>query len=254
MSSPPVEKPPLIRAEPRAPTVLTGVQVQRLARPSISTSVALDAAFSGQRCEFVRADGTSTLVAVNRWDRDACATDLDLFVDACVGLTLDVGCGPGRLSAALSDRRLPALGIDISREAVRRTRERGAVALRQDVFDPLPGLGAWQHVLLADGNIGLGGDPVRLLRRIAELLTADGSAVVELSGPGVGSVYEKVRLRVGRHMSHPFTWATVGLEDIDVVANAASLRVSDVRCVALRYVATLHPRPGAPLSSPRRTD
>ena len=32
--------------------------------------------------------------------------------------------------------------------------------LRRDLFAPLPGEGRWHHVLLADGNIGIGGDPV----------------------------------------------------------------------------------------------
>ena len=33
----------------------------------------------------------------------------------------------------------------------------------------LPGEGRWHHVPLADGNIGIGGDPVPLQRRFVEL-------------------------------------------------------------------------------------
>ena len=51
--------------------------------------------------------------------------------------------------------------------------------LRRDLFRPLPGEGAWQHVLLADGNIGIGGDPLRLLRRAARLLRLGGTLLVE---------------------------------------------------------------------------
>ena len=35
--------------------------------------------------------------------------------------------------------------------------------VRRDLFGALPGEGTWSHVLLADGNIGIGGDPVTLL-------------------------------------------------------------------------------------------
>ena len=51
--------------------------------------------------------------------------------------------------------------------------------VRRDVFGPLPGEGTWRHVLLADGNIGIGGDPLRLLRRAARLLRPGGTVLVE---------------------------------------------------------------------------
>ena len=43
---------------------------------------------------------------------------------------------------------------------------RGVAALLRDVFDPVPGEGRWETALLADGNIGIGGDPVALLERV----------------------------------------------------------------------------------------
>ena len=78
---------------------------------------------------------------------------------------------------AFGDRAGPARHSGAGRRPVRdRGRHwRGAVgrpALRRDVFEPLPGTGRWQTVLLADGNVGLGGDPLRVLRRAAELLRA----------------------------------------------------------------------------------
>ena len=35
------------------------------------------------------------------------------------------------------------------------------------MFEPLPGEGRWGTVLLLDGNVGIGGDPVALLERAA---------------------------------------------------------------------------------------
>ena len=67
----------------------------------------------------------------------------------CVqGPTIDLGCGPGRLVARLIERGVPALGVDQSATAVGLARRSGAPALRRDVFEPLPGTGRWQTVLL----------------------------------------------------------------------------------------------------------
>ena len=113
-------------------------------------------------------------LSVARWQADADGGD-SVLLDACTGPTLDVGCGPGRLVAALLGRRqIQALGVDVSPVAIRRTTERGGIAIRRDVFDLLPGEGRWQHVLLADGNIGIGGDPAALLRRVRQLLSPAG--------------------------------------------------------------------------------
>jgi SAM-dependent methyltransferase len=84
--------------------------------------------------------------------------------------TLDLGCGPGRFTAFLQQRGSAALGVDSSRAAVELTRERGGTAIHADLFAPLPAEGCWEQVLLTDGNIGIGGDPVRTLGRAADLL------------------------------------------------------------------------------------
>ena len=92
---------------------------------------------------------------------------------------LDLGCGPGRLVAELIARGIPALGVDVSAEAVRMTVSRGGRALQAGMFDPLPDAGRWGTVLLIDGNIGIDGDPVKVLRRAGELVAADGEVLVE---------------------------------------------------------------------------
>ena len=61
----------------------------------------------------VLSDGEPTWHDVGRWIADADAVDLRLL-DRCAGPTLDLGCGPGRLAAALAGRGVPALGVDVS--------------------------------------------------------------------------------------------------------------------------------------------
>jgi SAM-dependent methyltransferase len=106
------------------------------------------------------------------------------LVERCQGPTLDVGAGQGRLTVALAERGIPALGIDVTPGAVRDARSSGAVTLLRDVFGHIPGAGRWRTVLLADGAIGIGGDPAALLRRIGDLLAPQGRALVEVQPPG----------------------------------------------------------------------
>jgi len=128
------------------------------------------------RPEIEHTDGSRTPLQVDNWlhIRPGDAS----IVDRCNGPTLDVGSGPGRLTVALAERGIPALGIDVTPYAVSIARAAGALTLLRDVFGRVPGTGRWMTVLLADGNIGIGGDPVALLRRVTELLTPLGQALV----------------------------------------------------------------------------
>ncbi|WP_314220653.1 class I SAM-dependent methyltransferase [Streptomyces zaehneri] len=125
-----------------------------------------------------RADGWLLPLEVERWCARADAADLAIL-DRCEGAVLDVGCGPGRLVAELAARGRPVLGIDVSEAAVAHTLGLGGQALRRSVFDPLPGEGRWATVLLIDGNVGIGGDPLALLRRTAALLVPGGLLIAE---------------------------------------------------------------------------
>jgi SAM-dependent methyltransferase len=160
------------------------------------------------------------------------------LLDRCDGPTLDIGSGPGRLTVALAERGLPALGIDVTPYAVEMTRAAGGLALLRDVFDRIPGAGRWETVLLADGNIGIGGDPTLLLRRVAALLGRAGRAIVEL---GEATHTERIRLRDVRQVSDWFRWSHVGTDAIGEYAGAAGLGVTGTWTEASRWFAELTP-------------
>jgi len=159
------------------------------------------------------------------------------------GSTLDVGCGPGRLTAALTEVGRVVLGIDVSEAAIRSTRRRGGRAILRDVFAPLPLEGRWHSVLLADGNIGIAGEPTRLLRRCADLLAPGGQVLAELDPPGVASWSGEVRVRVGDTPdSPPLRWAYVGADDIAHLASSTGLKVRSTWTEGGRWFASLTTR------------
>ena len=167
------------------------------------------------------------LLPVEAWVDEADSSD-EALLRHCTDPTLDVGCGPGRMAQALVLRGLRVLGVDVVPEAVQQTRARGVAALRRDVFQTLPGEGRWACVLLADGNIGIGGDPMALLRRVRGLLRPGGRAVVDLAPFGEGLVIRVVRVESDGWRSDGFRWALVGADVIEELALAAGLRAESV--------------------------
>jgi hypothetical protein len=129
--------------------------------------------------------------------------------------------------------------VDVSPTAVAITRFRGAPALHRDLFGPLPGAGRWSYALLADGNIGIGGDPERILARTGDLLAPDGIAIVEFDRPGTGSVTRQIRLESPSRIGSWFPWASVGIERADLLAAATGFHVLTTAEVAGRYIAWL---------------
>jgi SAM-dependent methyltransferase len=191
------------------------------------------------RPEIEHADGRRTPLKADEWTRTV-PGDRSIL-DRCQGHTLDVGSGPGRLTVALAERGVPALGIDVTPYAVWLARSSGALALRRDVFGAVPGTGRWKTLLLADGNIGIGGDPGALLRRVAELIMPDGRALVEVEPPGAPLLCEQVRLRHGGTLSDWFPWAWIGADQIGPLGLGAGLNVTETWTDSGRWFASLSP-------------
>jgi 2-polyprenyl-3-methyl-5-hydroxy-6-metoxy-1,4-benzoquinol methylase len=187
-----------------------------------------DALRSGRGPLFLRrTDGWLLPLEVERWCARADAVDLEVL-DRCEGAVLDVGCGPGRLVAELATRGRAVLGIDVSEAAVTRTVRLGGQSLLRSVFEPLPGEGRWDTVLLMDGNIGIGGDPRALLARVAALLTPGGLLIAETAPVDVD---ERAHVQVvdvsDAHASgSPFPWARIGTRALLRRAGAAGWRTA----------------------------
>ena len=172
-------------------------------------------------------DGTTLPLDPGRWHAEPTPAE-DRLLAHLAGPVLDVGCGPGRFVIRLGQRGVMALGVDPAPAAVALCRSKGAPVLQKSIFDPLPGQGRWRTVLLADGNIGIGGDPLRLLRRCRELLAQDGTVIVEVEPPrsdGWGWRPYRARLERGGSLGPWFAWAVVGADAIAELALAAGLRL-----------------------------
>lgn len=175
-------------------------------------------------------DGTEVPLDVGRWTEPAAGCD-DWLLRHCTGPTLDLGCGPGRLLVALAEHGVPALGIDGSVVSARHCRRRGVSMVRTDLFGPLPGEGGWAHVLLADGNLGIGGDPEALLARTARLLAPRGTALVEVDPRPRYDWRGTVVVCTGDprdERGESLPWAVTGSRATIRAAARAGLRVTDV--------------------------
>ena len=187
-----------------------------------ATGFAFDAALAGIPSRLLCSDGSEMLLDVARWTDPAEGED-GWLLDRCTGPTVDLGCGPGRLMEALTYRGVSVLGVDQSGVAAVHCHRRRVLMLRQDLFAPLPTEGGWSHVLLADGNIGIGGEPVRLLERATRLLAPGGTLLVE-ADPRPGAMWQgTVQVCTGTEVGQPLPWAVIGIDVLEGAAMALGL-------------------------------
>jgi SAM-dependent methyltransferase len=170
-------------------------------------------------------DGSRRRLPLARWLGTPDAAEEAVLARA-VGPVLDVGCGVGRHVVALRRRGLRATGVEVSPIAAAIARERGAEVIVGSVFER-PTTSDWQTALLLDGNIGIGGDATRLLRRTATLLAPEGRILVELEPRAGAPRGRRVRLEGDRATSHWMPWHFVAIEEIDGLAAAAGLAVHE---------------------------
>jgi SAM-dependent methyltransferase len=198
-------------------------------------------ALAGERCWLRDDDGKVRRLPVHKWlgGRGADEAFDTAVVALCSGPTIDLGCGPGRLVAKLVRRGIPALGVDQSATAVGLARRNGAPALHRDVFGPLPATGRWQTVLLADGNVGLGGDPRRILARAAELLAQRGRCLAEFDSASTGVRRSWVRLESSDTVGPWFRWASVGIDIAGRLADQVGMSIREIHQFGDRVVAGL---------------
>jgi SAM-dependent methyltransferase len=187
------------------------------------------------------ADGGATALEIDRYLDPADAADRRALAHA-IGPVLDVGCGPGRIVAALAEQGLLTLGIDIAETAVAITRARGLNALRRNVFARLPGEGRWGTVVLLDGNIGIGGDPAHLLQRVRTILAPSGRVLVETHPNPRADEQLIVRFaRTGAPIGPSFPWAHIGLVALRRYATDLGFVVDETWSDAGRTFAVLMP-------------
>ena len=184
------------------------------------------------------AGGRLEPLRLDRWLAPADAVD-EQILRAVEAPVLDLGCGPGRHLAALRAAGKPGLGVDLSPVAVRLARGRGAEAINGSLWSQVPRAGTWRTVLLLDGNIGIGGAPILLLRRAGELLAGAGAIVVEVDPRGAPTRRVRVRLEAPGVVSEWFRWARVGVDGVADVARCAGCGVGEIRTLAGRTFVTL---------------
>ena len=160
------------------------------------------------------------------------------MLDLCVGPTLDVGCGPGRMTQLLAERGDIVLGIDVVPEAIWQTRDRGVAAILRDVFEDVPAEGRWQTCCSPMATSASAATPCGCCAGSRSC-----SAPVAASSPtSRRPAPDCTRGRATnsrRPTSEPFPWSVVGADAIGELVAAGALH-GETLDVGDRWVGALH--------------
>lgn len=99
------------------------------------------------------------------------------------------------------------------------------------------------RILLTDDNVGIGGDPVRTLRRAAELLAPGGMVIAEIDLPSVNSGHELLRWETKHYVGQWFPWSRVNAATLDGIAGSAEFLIISTVEINARVVAVLRGQP-----------
>jgi SAM-dependent methyltransferase len=171
-------------------------------------------------------DGRPLPLPAQRWFEPVTAAEQRLL-ERAEGPVLDIGCGPARHALLLAQTGIISLGIDISVPALAVAHGRGAPVLQRSIFDRIPGHGRWGTALLLDGNIGIGGAPAVLLRRVRDLLRDGGRVLLEVDAADVRPRRRTVRFEHDGHSGPWFGWVNVGVNELHQLARDSDLRLRD---------------------------
>ncbi len=138
-----------------------------------------------------RDDGYVRVYEHPRWyfaPFDEWAPHLQKAVERVRGRTLDIGCGPGRVTLPLQRRGVDVVGLDHSPLAVRICRKRGVTDVRLLSVTQVSAnrLGTFDTILLIGNNFGLFGNYKRarwMLRRLHRMTTPSGRILAESTDP-----------------------------------------------------------------------
>lgn len=228
---------PLMHAEVHAPLTADALYGRLLA----SAAQHLDGTGPAPRARLRLADGALEPLPLDRWLLPADDVD-DAILETVADPVLDLGCGPGRHLAHLRQLGKIGLGVDLSTVAVSLARGRGAIAINGNLWTEVPDAGSWRTILLLDGNIGIGGAPIALLKHAGALLAPDGAILVETDPPGAPTRRVRLRLEAPGMVSEWFRWARVGADHAATIAGRAGFVVVDRRELSGRTFVTLRRR------------
>ncbi|MFY1638121.1 class I SAM-dependent methyltransferase [Solwaraspora sp. WMMB335] len=213
---------------------------------------------------YVRSDGHAASYDISRrfGAIDGFSPQDAHITGAASGRTLDVGCGAGKHVAALHDRGVAAVGIDIAPLAVAAARHTGVrdVAL-MDAFRLGLRTGAFDCVMLYSNGLSIGGSVGGVRRLLDELarVTRPGGRLLMTNTDVTASPYEhdqayqqanlvvgrprglvRMRCRYGDREGPWFDWLFVAPDDLPELTRRTAWRVGPIQQFpAGAYAATL---------------